>query len=69
MGMIKPERDSRLDELITKEEAVNAIEQAFNEAVKGLDMSSPVYGLLDAVTGISKCHIMLLSHAQEENVP
>ena len=69
MGMIKPERDSRLDELITKEEAVNAIEQAFNEAVKGLDMGSPVYGLLDAVTGISKCHIMLLSPAQEGNVP
>lgn len=66
MGMIKFERDSRLDDLITKEEAVNAIEQAFNDAAKGLDMCSPIYGLLHGVTGISKCHIMLLSPAQEE---
>ena len=53
-------------DLISKEQAIDALEEGFKDVTKGIDKLSPTYGLTKAVTGIYKCFIGKLPSAQPE---
>lgn len=46
-----------MQDLISKQMAMDALEQGFKDVIKGIDKLSPTYELTKAVTGIYKCYI------------
>ena len=55
-----------MDELISRQSVIDALEQGFKDATDGLDKFSPTCGLIEAVTGIYKCYIKQLPPIQPE---
>lgn len=53
---------------ISRQSAIDALEQGFKDATDGLDKLSPTRGLIEAVTGIYKCYIKQLPPIQPEIV-
>lgn len=56
-----------MDELISKQIAIDAMEKQREELLKGLDKNSKVYGIISASTGIMICPVGQLSSAQPDN--
>ena len=56
-----------MQDLISKQMAMDALEQGFKDVTKGIDKLSPTYRLTKAVTGIYKCYIGKLSPVQPES--
>lgn len=52
-----------MDELISRQSTIDALEQGFKDVTNGLDKFSPTRGLIEAVTGIYKCYIEQLPPA------
>lgn len=55
-----------MQDLISKQMAMDALEQGFKDITNGIDELSPTYGLTKAVTGIYKCYIGKLQSIQPE---
>lgn len=55
-----------MDELISRQSTIDALEQGFKDVTNGLDKFSPTRGLIEAVTGIYKCYIEQLQPIQSE---
>ena len=53
-----------MDDLISRQQAIEAINKTYEDIVKGVDRHSTVHGLISAVTGIYKNTICLLPSAQ-----
>lgn len=53
-------------DLVSKQMAMDALEQGFKDVTNGIDKLSPTYGLTKAVTGIYKCLIGKLPPVQPE---
>lgn len=50
-------RERFMSDLISRQVAIDTLEEGFKDATEGVDKLSPTYGLIKAVTGIYKCLI------------
>ncbi len=58
--------DTNVGDTISKQVAIDALEEGFKDVTEGVNKLSPTYELIKAVTGIYKCLIGKLPPAQPE---
>ena len=57
-----------MDDMISRQAAVDAMKKQREELLKGLDKNSNVYGIISASTGIAICTVGQLPSAQPEPI-